>query len=162
MTEGVLTDLAARRELDIVQAEALYDPKSLETMVRRAMLTTLDVFDPEMDIELSAADAFICMCPVNGKRDRASVLVRYRPHHVILELESFRTYLETAFAEVAITHEDVASLVWHDLTAVLGIASAGGIDLEMTFDAVEDVAMTVRKRKSRPFKGRPPTWIPTR
>jgi 7-cyano-7-deazaguanine reductase len=66
-----------------------------------------------------AAPEFTCLCPVTGQPDFATITVEYAPGERIVELRSYKLYLQS-FRNEGHTHEDVANRVLNDLVAATG------------------------------------------
>lgn len=83
-------------------------------------LETLPNPHPENDYLVTiAAPEFTCLCPVTGHPDFATITVEYAPGERIVELRSFKFYLQS-FRNEGHTHEDVANRVLNDLVAATG------------------------------------------
>jgi 7-cyano-7-deazaguanine reductase len=63
-----------------------------------------------------AAPEFTCLCPVTGHPDFATITVEYAPGDRIVELRSFKRYLQS-FRNEGHFHEDVANRILNDLVA---------------------------------------------
>lgn len=61
-----------------------------------------------------AAPEFTCLCPVTGHPDFATITVEYAPGERIVELRSFKLYLQS-FRNEGHFHEDVANRILNDL-----------------------------------------------
>ena len=81
---------------------------------------TLETFPnphPDNDYVVTVtAPEFTCLCPVTGQPDFATIAVDYAPGERIVELRSFKLYLQS-FRNEGHTHEDVANRVLNDLVA---------------------------------------------
>jgi len=73
--------------------------------------------DREYQVEISTEE-FTCRCPHTGNPDFALIEVQYRPWEKIVELRSFKLYLQ-AFRDVGIFHEDVVNRIRDDLVDAL-------------------------------------------
>jgi 7-cyano-7-deazaguanine reductase len=72
---------------------------------------------PDNDYQVTiSAPEFTCLCPVTGQPDFATITVEYAPGQRIVELRSFKFYLQS-FRNEGHTHEDVANRVLNDLVA---------------------------------------------
>lgn len=60
--------------------------------------------DPPTPVVVTLRGQLTCRCPVNERRDYATVEVSYSPEGWLIELASFAAYLGS-FAERAMTHE---------------------------------------------------------
>jgi NADPH-dependent 7-cyano-7-deazaguanine reductase QueF len=72
-------------------------------------IRTLSI-DPTNRTSIQLAGRLTCLCPVNGKRDYATVEVSYHPTASVVELESFAAYL-ASFANEQIGHEAVTEAI---------------------------------------------------
>jgi 7-cyano-7-deazaguanine reductase len=74
---------------------------------------------PERDyvIEITYPE-FTCLCPRSGYPDFASIRVEYTPDESVVELKSFKLYLNS-FRTVSISHEAAANRIFTDLEALL-------------------------------------------
>jgi 7-cyano-7-deazaguanine reductase len=83
-------------------------PKSFETIPNP---------HPDNDYTVTiAAPEFTCLCPVTGHPDFATITVDYAPGERIVELRSFKLYLQS-FRDEGHFHEDVANRILNDLVA---------------------------------------------
>ncbi len=73
--------------------------------------------DRDYTIRISAPE-LTCLCPRSGYPDFAVVTLRYVPDQWIVELRSFKLYIN-AFRDVAISHEAIANRILDDLAALL-------------------------------------------
>ena len=72
---------------------------------------------PENDYVVTiAAPEFTCLCPVTGHPDFATITVEYAPGERIVELRSFKLYLQ-AFRNEGHFHEGVPNGILNDLVA---------------------------------------------
>lgn len=102
-------------------------------------LTTLPLTTArELSITLTAS--LTCLCPVNGRQDRAGVTVTYTPSQTIVELTSFRDYLDS-FADGFGLHEQIAAELHDTLTDALTPAS---LEIATVWAPVEGVDVTIR------------------
>ncbi|MDR0822787.1 MAG: preQ(1) synthase [Endomicrobium sp.] len=63
-------------------------------------------------------DEFTCLCPWTGLPDYAHLIVRYTPDKTVVELKSFKMYLQT-YRMVGIVHESAVNKVKEDLIKAL-------------------------------------------
>lgn len=82
---------------------------------------------PGTTVELEAR--LTCVCPVNARQDHATVRVRYQPSQKLIELGSFREYLDV-FAKVELLHEDVTQIIKRDVEMRTGVAALITTDWE--------------------------------
>jgi 7-cyano-7-deazaguanine reductase len=81
------------------------------------LLETFPNPHPDNDYVVTiTAPEFTCLCPVTGHPDFATIEVDYAPGERIVELRSFKLYLQS-FRNEGHTHEDVANRVLDDLVA---------------------------------------------
>jgi 7-cyano-7-deazaguanine reductase len=75
--------------------------------------------NPERDyvIDITAPE-FTCHCPRSGYPDFATIRVRYVPDRSIVELRSFKLYLN-AYRDRAIAHEAAANRILDDMVELL-------------------------------------------
>lgn len=90
-----------------------------EKAVKKAVLEIWDNPSPEQDYEISIAfPEFTCLCPRSGYPDFATIKVNYVPAKKIVELKSFKLYLNS-FRDIHISHEEVTNRVYADLKRLL-------------------------------------------
>jgi len=61
---------------------------------------------------------FTCLCPRSGYPDFATLRIRYQPRTSIVELKSFKLYVNS-FRDVHISHEEAVNRVLDDLVGLL-------------------------------------------
>jgi 7-cyano-7-deazaguanine reductase len=71
--------------------------------------------DYAIDIDFSE---FTCLCPRSGYPDFATIRLNYVPDKYIVELKSFKLYLNK-FRNEQISHESVTNLIFDDLKKLL-------------------------------------------
>ncbi len=71
--------------------------------------------DYAIDIDFSE---FTCLCPRSGYPDFATIKLNYVPDKYIVELKSFKLYLNK-FRNEQISHESVTNLIFDDLKKLL-------------------------------------------
>jgi 7-cyano-7-deazaguanine reductase len=71
--------------------------------------------DYTIDIDFSE---FTCLCPRSGYPDFATISIHYVPDKYIVELKSFKLYLNR-FREESISHEAVTNKILDDLKKLL-------------------------------------------
>ena len=90
-----------------------------EKAIGKACLEVWDNPSPERDYEiLIAFPEFTCLCPRSGYPDFATIKVNYIPAKKIVELKSFKLYLN-AFRDTHISHEEVTNKIYADLKSLL-------------------------------------------
>jgi len=75
--------------------------------------------NPEKDytIDLSYPE-FTCLCPRSGYPDFANIKVTYVPDKTIVELKSFKLFLNS-YRDKAISHEEVTNEIFNSLKDIL-------------------------------------------
>ena len=74
---------------------------------------------PERDYVIDITyPEFTCLCPRSGYPDFATIRVEYTPDKSVVELKSFKLYLNS-FRDVAISHEAAANKIFGDLAKIL-------------------------------------------
>lgn len=95
--------------------------------------------DPNHRITVQIGGKLTCLCPVNGRRDYATVEVVYSPTGNVVELESFADHL-SRYAMSSMSHEaiteDIATML-HD------ILIPDDLTVRTRWDAVEGVDCVV-------------------
>lgn len=102
-------------------------------------LRTLSVDPNARPITVQLAGRLTCICPVNERRDYATVEVSYTPVAAVVELESFARYL-AARANRSVSHELVTQEIADD---VYQTTQADDITVRTRWDAVEGVECVV-------------------
>jgi len=74
-----------------------------------------------------STDEFTCVCPFSGLPDQATLIVKYIPGELCIELKSLKYYFYS-FRQVKIFHEHIVNKILEDLVAVLD-------PVEMTIEA---------------------------
>ena len=87
--------------------------------VEKARLVPWENPSPERDyaIEISYPE-FTCVCPRSGYPDFATIRLTYTPDKFVVELKSFKLYLNS-FRDRAISHEEATNLIFEDLVRTL-------------------------------------------
>ena len=74
---------------------------------------------PGRDYEISfECPEFTCLCPKTGQPDFATIVIRYVPDALCVELKSLKLYL-WSFRDEGHFHEDVTNRILDDLVALL-------------------------------------------
>ena len=82
-------------------------------------LQTFENPHPGRDYEIEfECPEFTCVCPMTGQPDFATLIIRYVPDAVCVELKSLKLYL-WSFREEGAFHEDVTNRILDDLVAAL-------------------------------------------
>ena len=86
-----------------------------EKTIKKSQLEIWENPSPERDYEINITfPEFTCLCPRSGYPDFASINVRYVPDKKIVELKSFKLYLNS-FRYVYISHEESTNLIYSEL-----------------------------------------------
>jgi len=86
-----------------------------EKSITKARLEIWDNPSPERDYEIHISfSEFTCLCPRSGYPDFATIAVRYVPDEKIVELKSFKLYLNS-FRNIHISHEEITNKVFGEL-----------------------------------------------
>lgn len=87
--------------------------------IKKAKLELWDNPSPERDYEIEINfPEFTCLCPRSGYPDFASIKVLYVPDKKIVELKSFKLYLNS-YREKFISHEEAANRIFEALNGAL-------------------------------------------
>ncbi len=74
---------------------------------------------PERDYVIDITyPEFTCRCPRSGYPDFATIKVEYTPKKSVVELQSFKLYLNS-YRDAAISHEAAANKIFGDLKELL-------------------------------------------
>jgi len=94
--------------------------KSFEpSLIDRSILETFPYEYPYRPIQMEhITDEFTCLCPFNELPDQATIIIRYVPNKLCIELKSLKYYFYS-FRQVRIFHEHVVNKILEDLVAVL-------------------------------------------
>ena len=86
-----------------------------EKSITKARLEIWDNPSPERDYEIHISfSEFTCLCPRSGYPDFATIAVRYVPDEKIVELKSFKLYLNS-FRNIPVSHEEITNKVFGEL-----------------------------------------------
>ena len=125
----------------------LYGKKAIED----AVLEIWDNPSPERDYEISISfPEFTCLCPRSGYPDFATIKVLYVPDAKIVELKSFKLYLN-AFRDRHISHEEVTNRIFSDLEKAL---APRFLEVTGDFNPRGNVKTVVRVTAGRPAPSR--------
>jgi 7-cyano-7-deazaguanine reductase len=87
--------------------------------IKKAKLELWDNPSPERDYEIEINfPEFTCLCPRSGYPDFASINVHYVPDKKIVELKSFKLYLNS-YRDMFISHEEAANRIFDALNEAL-------------------------------------------
>jgi len=94
--------------------------KSFEpSLIDRSILKTFPYEYSYRPIQMEhTTDEFTCLCPFNELPDQATIIIRYVPNKLCIELKSLKYYFYS-FRQVRIFHEHVVNKILEDLVAVL-------------------------------------------
>ncbi|MFQ5736333.1 MAG: preQ(1) synthase [Thermodesulfobacteriota bacterium] len=83
--------------------------------VKKARLTAWENPNPERDytIEITFPE-FTCVCPRSGYPDFATIRLVYTPDKKVVELKSFKLYLNS-YRDRAISHEEATNLIFSEI-----------------------------------------------
>jgi 7-cyano-7-deazaguanine reductase len=85
----------------------------------RSILEAFDNPRPERDYEIEFSfPEFTSVCPVTGQPDFATIVVRYVPDRVCVEMKSLKLYF-FSYRNKGIFYESVVNTILDDLVAVL-------------------------------------------
>lgn len=104
-----------------------------------SVLQTMPLDPNGRPISVQLAGRMTCVCPVNERRDYATVEVSYTPTGRVVELGSFAHYLGQ-WSETQASHELVTSEIAADL---YDACEADDITVRTRWDAVEGVECVV-------------------
>jgi 7-cyano-7-deazaguanine reductase len=80
--------------------------------------TRLEIWEnpyPERDYEINISfPEFTCLCPRSGYPDFAVIKINYIPDKKIVELKSFKLFLNS-FRDIYISHEEVTNKIYSEL-----------------------------------------------
>ena len=86
-----------------------------EKAIKKSRLEIWENPCPESDYEISITfPEFTCLCPRSGYPDFATISIRYVPDQKIVELKSFKLYLN-AFRDEHISHEEAVNRIYSEL-----------------------------------------------
>jgi 7-cyano-7-deazaguanine reductase len=95
------------------------DKKYGTEAIERAELEVWPNTSPEREYEIDLEfPEFTCLCPRSGYPDFATIKVLYVPEASVVELKSFKLYLNS-FRDVAISHEEITNKIFAELDAAL-------------------------------------------
>ena len=110
----------------------------------RAGLETFPNPKPERNYAIQfRCPEFTCVCPRTGQPDFATLLVRYVPDRLCVELKSLKLYL-WSFREVGAFHEAVVNQILDDLVQLL---SPRAMELQGVFHVRGGIHTTVVARE---------------
>lgn len=95
-----------------------FDSQS-EEAIDRDVLETVPYDYPDSATEVVyETDEFTFVCPWTGLPDFAQLVIRYLPHHSLVELKSLKYYL-TSYRNVGILQEHAVNRILNDLVGLL-------------------------------------------
>jgi 7-cyano-7-deazaguanine reductase len=90
-----------------------------EKKIKEAALEIWDNPNPERDYDIDITfPEFTCLCRRSGYPDFATIKLTYVPDKKVVELKSFKLYLNS-FRDIKISHEAVVNRIYGDLEKVL-------------------------------------------
>ncbi|MDD3922617.1 MAG: preQ(1) synthase, partial [Endomicrobiaceae bacterium] len=84
-------------------------------------------------------EEFTCLCPWTGLPDFAYLIINYTPNKVVVELKSFKMYLQS-YRMVGMVHESVVNSIMKDLSDIL---KPKDISIELEFKIRGGITTTV-------------------
>ncbi len=96
-------------------ADKKYGTEAIESAGLEAWENPTPERDYEIDLEFPE---FTCLCPRSGYPDFATIKVLYTPGPSVVELKSFKLYLNS-FRDAAISHEEVTNRIFTELEQAL-------------------------------------------
>ena len=97
------------------QKKSAYE--DLQKKIRKIKLPDIEVFKnkyPDRDYEVKLdVPEFTCLCPKTGLPDFGTIIVRYCPDKVCVELKSFKLYI-IGFRNLGIFHENTVNRILDD------------------------------------------------
>lgn len=86
-----------------------------EKAIKKAKIETWPNPAPERDYEVNISfPEFTCLCPRSGYPDFAGIKVNYVPDKKIVELKSFKLWLNS-FRDRHVSHEEVVNIIYSEL-----------------------------------------------
>lgn len=115
-----------------------------EEAVEKAELEAWPNPSPDRDytIEISYPE-FTCLCPRSGYPDFAAIRLEYTPAKRVVELKSFKLYLNS-FRSKAVSHEAVVNVIFSDLLKLL---KPKKMEITGDFNVRGNVKTVIRVRK---------------
>jgi 7-cyano-7-deazaguanine reductase len=87
-------------------------------VLKKTAVAVLEVFPnpyPKRDYEIEiSAPEFTSVCPMTGQPDFGTMLIRYRPAALCIELKSLKLYLQQ-YRNQGIFYEDITNRILNDL-----------------------------------------------
>lgn len=102
-------------------------------------IRTLSLDPNARPLSVTLAGRLTCVCPVNERRDHATIQVVYRPVGAAVELESFARYL-SHWSETQASHELVTQEIADDIKQA---TEAEDVTVRTTWEPVEGIACVV-------------------
>ncbi len=112
-----------------------------EKEIAEARLEAWENPEPEREytVDISYPE-FTCLCPRSGFPDFATIRVEYVPDKLLVELRSFKLYLNS-YRSVHISHEAVTNRIFSDLLELL---SPRGLEVIGDFNVRGNVKTIVK------------------
>ncbi len=90
-----------------------------EKEIKQAILETWENPNPDKDYEINITfSEFTCLCPRSGYPDFATIKLTYIPDKKIVELKSFKLFLNS-FRDIHISHEEAVNRIYKALEDLL-------------------------------------------
>ncbi len=122
-----------------------------EKKISESKLERWDNPNPEKAYNISIqSDEFTCLCPRSGYPDFAAIKVNYIPLKYIVELKSFKLYLNK-YRNEYISHEKAANLIYDDINKLL---KPNYLEVVAEFNPRGNVKTTIRITTDDRKKGR--------
>lgn len=98
--------------------------------------------NPNSRLSVGLTARLTCLCPVNARRDYATVEVAYIPTGAVVELESFAAWLGS-YAATAISHEEITQAIHDEISET---TQTDDLTVRTQWDAIEGVGCVVSVR----------------
>ncbi len=86
-----------------------------EKSIRNDLLLGFDYAYPQSGAEVTIdSDEFTAVCPLTGLPDFGTLIIKYVPKHLLIELKSLKYYL-LSYTSVGIVQEHAANKILNDL-----------------------------------------------
>jgi len=112
--------------------------KSFKSSIRRIKTIPNIYGDHEAEF---VYENFKCICPVTGEKDRAKILIRYKPDKWLIEYECLNDYFKS-FEDKSIHHEGVVDTIFTEINNAL---KPKWLEVEAEFEERSNVRAKIRK-----------------
>ncbi|MFA6914189.1 MAG: preQ(1) synthase [Endomicrobiia bacterium] len=114
--------------------------------VSKELLQVMPYEYPSKNINVCIeTEEFTCLCPWTGLPDYAYLIINYVPNKVVVELKSFKMYLQS-YRMVGMVHESVVNSIMKDLSDIL---KPKDISIELEFKIRGGITTTVSANTSK-------------